>query len=202
MSKKEFKILETLVNQNIGNEIKCRDALIPFAKHLIGNSSLVFEKAEWSSDRGRVDLILIVEPIDTQFGSKLLSTDKIALVYELKAPNKKVFQYHPTKRFIPSTDLSLAESQLFDYTQRSLQDLLYFSQQFGATDIRLGGIIIGRESTMFHITPKQLKKINDDHGLENLKKSTVRARKRFLYDQSKMNVYTWDHVLKLIKSKI
>jgi hypothetical protein len=199
---KEFKKLELLVNMNIGNETKCRDALIPFANLLIGNSSLVFDRAEWSSDRGRVDLILIVEPIDTQFGAKLLTTDKIALVYELKAPNKKVFEYHPSKRFIPSKDLCLAESQLFDYTQRSLQDLLYFSQQFGANDVRPGGIIIGRESTMFHINRTVLKNIKDMHKFENLKRATINARKRFLYDKAVMNVYTWDHVLNLIRSTI
>jgi len=195
----KFKILEGLVNQNIGNEVKCRDALIPFAKILIGNSNLIFERAEFSSDRGRVDLILIVEPIETNFGSKLLSTDKIALVFELKAPNKKIFQYHTSNRFIPSMDLSLAEAQLFDYTQRSLQDLLYFSQQFGVTDVRPGGIIIGRETTMFHVSVARMKKIKNVRDFESLKKVTIIARKKFLYEKAGICIYNWDHVLKLIK---
>lgn len=199
MSKKEFNKLKRLVELNTGNENQCRDALIPFAQKLLGNNKLVLNRAEWTSNRGRIDLIIIAEPIETDFGSKLLATDKIAIVYELKAPNKHLFEFHSSKRFIPTKDLSLAETQLFDYTQRSLQDMLYFSQTFGATDVRPGGIIIGREQTMFKITAQQTNKFQDTHELDTLKKSTINARNKFLYHKTNLSVYSWDHVLNLVK---
>jgi hypothetical protein len=201
MSKRAFGILTALVNKTAGNENSCRDAFMPFAECLIANTSLKFVKAEVASNIGRADLILIVEPVETDFGSKLLSTDKIAIIYEMKAPNKPMYQYHKTNRFIPSEDLSLAESQLLAYTRRCQQDAKYLSETYGATDVKPGGIIIGRESTMFNISKSDRKKIHDEHSFDSLKKATLAARKHFLYDRASINVYTWDHIINLIKPK-
>ena len=199
MSRIQFDKLENLVNLNTSNENNCRDALIPFAEKLIGNKNLIFSRVEWSNDRGRVDLILIVEPIETKFDAKYVSNDKIAIVFEMKAPNKSLFKFHNSKRFIPSNDLSLAESQLFDYTNRLMLDLNYLTQTFGATEVRPGGIIIGRRSTMFQISKIEMKKITDLHKFEILKKMTINSRKRFLYDKASINIYTWDHIIDIIR---
>lgn len=183
-----------------GNENACRDALIPFAKSLIGNSNLVFNKAEYTNDVGRVDLILVVEPKETHFDQQLLTTDKTVMVFEMKAPNKFMYEFHSgANRFIPSKDLSLAETQLFSYTRRLDYEKLYLLKKYGADQVKAGGIIIGRKSTMFKISAEDAKAFSAK-DLEELKNNTLQSRKRYLYDAAGIVIYNWDHITDLVKS--
>lgn len=197
-----FEMLKQLIEDDTSTENECRNALRPLAQHLLADSSLTLTKAEWASDRGRIDLILIAEPINLRFESQILSTTKVAKIYELKSPHKFMFEFDKnSKRFLPSSDLVQAETQLLDYTYRSLDDRYNFQIRFGASQIEFGGIIIGREKTMFNISEAQKKRFEQD-DLEHLKQRTLLARTALLYKNNGIKLFSWDHVLSIIQAKL
>ncbi len=203
MSKEEhFQILKELVELTEGNENACRDALLPFADILTPPGDHVFYEKELPSDEGRTDLIVIVDPLEHNYGSNLLRNDRIAYVFELKAPNKAPYKFDTnSKRFIPSSSLSLAETQLLNYTKRMMEGSSYWAIKYGVSQILVGGIIIGSNAKFFEISETARASFNNaDEYLRKLK-NTNDARKRILYRSSGLQLYTWDTVLELISKK-
>lgn len=199
----ELDILKGLVEMNANNENECRDALKPLAKYLTYDSNLDIEKGEYINHDGRVDLLLVVKPFSTQVPGAPEMTFNDGIVFELKSPKKPIFKFDSqSKRFLPSYELSLAETQLFNYVQ-SLEenngDLFY---KYQVKKVKVGGIIIGRDETKFLYSEKDEKLFSSQNEFNNQKRLSLHSRHNLMYEKSKIYLFTWDDIIKLIEKNM
>lgn len=190
----EFAAFEILVADTSGKrELECG----PFLKHA-GN--LLIQRSicsavthyEIRSHAGDADLILVAE-VQNDIGKK----EKVAVHWELKAPQCYLFEYDDNKnRCRPTKDLIKAENQLLHYVEESFANDLTRTMLGvqNRSDIRPGGIIIGTKDTMLR-SPKCAR---DVYKAE----LALRLRSERLYQAQGIRVLLWDRVLDALRPSI
>lgn len=190
----EFAAFEALVADTSGNrELECG----PYLKHA---ANLLIQRSicssvthhEVRSHAGDADLILVAE-VQNDIGKK----EKVAVHWELKAPQCHLFEYDDNKnRCRPTKDLIKAENQLLHYVEESFSNDLTRTMLGvqNRSDIRPGGIIIGTKNTMLR-SPKCAR---DLHKAE----LALRLRSERLYQAQGIRILLWDRVLDALRPSI
>ena len=141
---------------------------------------------ERRSPYGRSDFI-VVATLKDEHGP----TNKYLYFWELKAPQCALMEMDDAAtRFRPTKDLIKAETQLLHYvhqakSDRDLQSRLDIRYP---ENIRMGGIIIGRDARICH-----------DKEHQEAAEHSLRIRLQSLYDRSGMRILTWDRILEVTK---
>lgn len=114
------------------------------------------------------------------------------ILWEAKAPQLAPFQVSTANRLMPTRDLIEAENQLlyyYDEYRGSAQFLDRYEIQH-ADDVRLGGIVIGRDDNWVRPNPANPL---PDREARQLASSAVRIRNEHFY-RDKIRLLTWDHI--------
>lgn len=187
----EFATFEALVRDTTGKrELECRPYL-QHAENLLIEQSLrsTVQFHEVRSYAGDADLILAAD-VMTDTGE----TERMAFLWELKAPQCYLFEYDDNKhRCRPTPDLVKAENQLLHYVEEAVgnESTRMRLGVMNRTNIRPGGIIIGAKNTMLR-TPKDIRDVD--------KASTaLRLRRERLYHAQGIRVLLWDRVLDAVR---
>ncbi len=203
-SKEKFLELKKLVDT--GNENNCRDQFLDFAEvladlHNLELNAVLFEVTT-SLDGKRADIILCGSKKSDNFknslkpitGTNLSASQKYVVVYECKSPKLPIFiKPKNSSRYLPSYDLIEAETQMIEYVHylTSCGDL--FKQQmndlsYSGCCVKIGGIIIG-------------KRYEDDQDDDAEYETTSALRRKFLYEEAKINMLAWEEILLMIRKK-
>lgn len=174
-------------------ERECAQILTNFASILLPRlQALTFVAAEQNTSAGRVDFVIVAE----QFPAGM-RPQRVAYVWELKAPQCFLFRIENPNRASPTPEFYSAENQLLHYHYATANDGNFRNRwEIVSPDrVRLGGIIIGRENNL--VIPGRY-----DPGLEvNLANQAKELRENFFYHND-IKLLTWDSVLTLAEIQI
>jgi len=173
---------DTLNENECGNLLKKKEAASIL---LQGNQSLVFISAELRSPSGDLDLLIGCEEFHSSGDKK-----RQLIVWELKAPQKYLFKIENNSRACPTLDLYSAENQLLHYYEQ-LKGNQVEKTKFAIIspeDVKLGGIIIGREDTYVQ------RKLHSPQVALGLAKTAHNVRENNFYE-NRLKLLTWDQVI-------
>jgi hypothetical protein len=185
------RVLRRLVSKTgTKNERACGNELSKHASVLItGGVGEIYEAdSEVVTTRGRCDLVIHAKEYLNSVESK-----RVVYVWELKAPQCTIFTADGNDRARPSDDLYSAENQLIHYVKslRLNREWCLGHQISSERDVRIGGIIIGRQDDP------------DAKGAAARKIAMARRareiREEFLY-KNELRLLNWDQVIRLIDS--
>lgn len=172
------------------NEIECRkyldgalDLLVPYT----GSVTMVNPTAEYPGASGPSDLIILCDRIE--HGISIRS----AYIWEIKAPQEKLFVRCNSNRVRPSEGLNKAENQLLHYYDDCKNE--QFRASFNITDldeIHVGGILIGQRSTL--VSGNMNKDVKS-----RLYGKAIRIRKAQLYRSCGLKIFLWDDIVEYLK---
>jgi len=138
---------------------------------------------------GDADIVLVADLVTDTGG-----TDKVAFLWELKAPQCHLFEYDDNKRRCrPTSDLVKAENQLLHYVEEAVgsdttrQRLGVMSRK----DIRPGGIIIGTQQSLLR-SPN----LSQDIALAE---TALRLRRERFYEPHGIRILLWDRILDAVR---
>jgi hypothetical protein len=178
--------LRALMNEAAQREVECQDFL-QFAHLLLAPpmSKVVQIVREQVAMAGRSDYFMICEVSEVELRRKLV-------LWEVKAPQLPPFEVATRNRLIPSRALVEAENQLLYYFDeyRSNGQFLDRYQIRHPNDIKLGGIVIGRDDNLIRVTTGQFL---DENEKRQLVASAIRIRDEHFY-RERIRVLTWDRI--------
>jgi len=182
--------LRTLMNEEAQREIECQEFL-QFAHPLLAPpmSRVVQIVREQVAMAGRSDYFMICEVNEVGLRRKLV-------LWEAKAPQLPPFEIATQNRLIPSRALIEAENQLLYYFDeyRSNGQFLDRYQIRHPNDIKLGGIVIGRDDNLIKRQGGQ--NLNEDE-MRQLVSSALRIRDEHFY-RERIRVLTWDRIADVV----
>ncbi|HEX7343533.1 MAG TPA: hypothetical protein VF398_04675 [bacterium] len=183
-----YNELRILIAEKNRREHECRKYLCQ-AKHILVPEAVVefcYLEKEYRTHTGDSDYVISAKVI------LKTSVERVrAYVWELKAPQCSIFEKDTMARLRPSKYLIDAENKLIHYydelkgSDRSRSDFKVIHPD----DIRIGGIIIGKES-------KWVSGITDESQARKLKDQTLRIREKYRYDSQEIKIITWDRILR------
>jgi hypothetical protein len=167
-------------------ERECATILANFASILLTRlQELTFVNVEQNTSAGRVDFVIVAE----QFPAGI-RPQRIAYVWELKAPQCFLFKIDNSNRASPTPEFYSAENQLLHYRYAIANDG-HFRNRWeivSADRVKLGGIIIGREINL--VSPGSY----DPILAVNLANQAKELRENTFYHND-IKLLTWDRVL-------
>jgi len=180
--------LQRLIDDQENRELECR-AFLEYAKDLLVLPDIADHFVNVETERneylGRSDYLVVANVFRS--GDRYIR----AYLWELKAPQCFIYEEDTRTRLRPSQDFVDAENKLLNYYY-GLRENEIFRQQYeigAASDISLGGIIIGCERT----------KVRGNYiEAERISRYNIAKRvKDQLYD-GKIKVRTWDEICSFI----
>jgi len=138
---------------------------------------------------GRSDYFLLCEVTEVEMRRRLV-------LWEAKAPQLAPFQMATKNRLVPTRALVEAENQLIYYFDEYRSNA-QFLDRYGirhASDVQLGGIVIGRSDNWVN-TPAA--DGPSDEVKRQLASSACRIRNEHFY-HDRIRLLTWDHVASVI----
>lgn len=140
---------------------------------------------------GRSDYFLVCEVNEVELRRRLV-------LWEVKAPQLAPFEVATQNRLIPTRALIEAENQLLYYFDeyRSNGQFLDRYQIRHPNDVRLGGIVIGRDDNLVNVRQPFVTTLNSEE-LRLMASSALRIREEHLYQQ-RIRLLTWDRVASVI----
>ncbi len=204
-SRENFLELKKVVDN--GGENDCRDHFLDFAEVLADHHNLELDailfETNVSLDGKRSDIILCGSKKSDIFksslrpikGTSLSASQKFLIVYECKSPKSAIFT-KPNKnssRYFPSSYLIEAETQVIEYVSYLTASRDLIKQQmndlsYSGCDVKIGGIIIG-------------KRYEDDQDNDAEYETASALRRKFLYEEAKINMLAWEEILLMISKK-
>jgi hypothetical protein len=169
-------------------EAECGNVLVEeFAAVLLPlEEAVVLVDKQYTTESGRVDVVLVADRT-TLDGS----VERVAYVWELKAPQVTIFERDTASRVRPSPELYSAENQLLHY-----HSSLAGSDEFRARwrlgrreDVVIGGIVIGTQATFVASSDE------DRPRLSGLARTALGVRDRAFYRACGLRLLTWDQVI-------
>jgi hypothetical protein len=186
----EKKIIQELRLQveinNTRTERECGNLLKEIAWILlVPIKSGICVEAELNTTAGRTDIVIIAS--SRSAGG---FENREAYIWELKAPQLEVFELD-NNRACPTKDLCIAENQLLHYHHELSQNRRWqdFKNIRYSNDVKLGGIIIGRDTNLI-----KCKEHEEEEDITRLAKEAIQVRKRYFYEPNHINLLTWDRV--------
>lgn len=151
-----------------------------------GNTTFVASEQILST--GRIDIVVLADSLQPGGSSR-----REAHIWELKAPQLKLFEVKTQSQAQPSSHLYGAETQLIHYCYSVANDfgLLRRWGVLAPDHVRLGGVIIGRDGNFV-----DLKGFEEALG-KQLASEAHEIRESFFYRHLNMNLWTWDKVIHL-----
>lgn len=190
LSQPEWDAFKALIDEpNAHKELECQ----PYLKHAAGlllphPATQITNVMEDRSYFGRTDLVIAADLLD---GTN--HTARHAYIFELKAPQCRLFQADTRNRCKPTKEFLEAENQLLHYFHEAAGNGR-FRQRFDIMDednIHIGGIIIG--------TQERLVKSGGDFAKA---RTALSVRKKYLYAKSSIEVFTWDRVADFLRPPV
>lgn len=182
--------LRALMHDDAHREVECQEYL-KHAHLLLAPpmSNVVQIVREQVAMAGRSDYFLICEVNEVDLRRRLI-------LWEAKAPQLAPFEVATQNRLIPSRALVEAENQLLYYYDeyRSSAQFLDRYEIRHPDDVRLGGIVIGRNDNWVRVATGN--GITPD-TLRQLAASALRIRDEHFY-RTKIRVLTWDRIASVI----
>jgi hypothetical protein len=179
---------QRLIDDQAKRENECRAFLI-YARDLLILPDIADHFLNVEAERidylGRSDYLVVANVFRS--GDRYVR----AYLWELKAPQCFIYEEDTRTRLKPSQDFVDAENQLLNYYY-GLKENALFRQQYGicaASDISLGGIIIGCERTKVRGNYTEAEKVTRYNIAKRVKDQ--------LYD-GKIKVRTWDEICSFI----
>lgn len=159
------------------------DILLPQTPVLTISLSL-----EQRSPYGRSDYIVVAD-----LKSETGQIERHMIFWELKAPQCRLVEIDDAAtRYRPTKDLIKAETQLLHYVHQAAGDTDLrerFDIRYPA-NIRAGGIIIGRDATLFKTA---------DGATREAANHSLKIRQTHVYNKAQFKVMTWDRVLDFLR---
>ena len=185
-----YNKLKELIYDEEHRECECAQYLQHVNRLLFRENAvhLVYFETEYREHTGDSDYVISGRVVD-ESGIECVR----AYVWELKAPQCYVFEKETKNRLCPTKDLIQAENQLLNYHDE-LMGNARFQAEFGINhpeNVRLGGIIIGRDTTKVQGDFEEAKKAK-------LYEGAMRCRNR-LYYPARIRLMLWNHVLEQLK---
>lgn len=178
--------LRALMTEADQREVECQ-AFLQYAHVLLAPplSNVVQVVREQIAMAGRSDYFLLCEVREVTLRRRLV-------LWEVKAPQLAPFEVATANRLIPSRALIEAENQLLYYfdeyrTNAQFLDRYEIRHQ---DDVKLGGIVIGRDDNWVKTTPGNGMPAD---VLRQLASSALRIRDEHFY-RGRIRVLTWDQV--------
>lgn len=188
MAEELCRDLQRLIDDQENRELECR-AFLRYAKDLLVLPDIADRFVDVEIERieylGRSDYLVVANVFRS--GDRYIR----AYLWELKAPQCFIYEEDTRTRLKPSQDFVDAENQLLNYYY-GLKENAIFRQQYeicAASDISLGGIIIGCERTKVRGNYTEAEKISRYNIAKRVKDQ--------LYD-GKIKVRTWDEICSFI----
>jgi len=176
-------------------EQECGSLLKEIAWVLLSRAdgNVTFLSSEQIVSTGRTDIVVLADSI--QLGG---SPRRDAYIWELKAPQLKLFDVKTRSQAQPTPDLYSAETQLMHYCYAVSNDgtLLRRWGVLTHDHVRLGGVIIGRENDFFNMNGEDL-----NLG-KQLACEAMEVRELYFYRRLNINLWTWDKVVSLAEIKL
>jgi len=171
-------------------EVECQKFL-QYANFLLAPplSRVVQVVREQVAMAGRSDYFLLCEVMEVNLRRKLI-------LWEAKAPQLAPFEIVTQNRLIPSRALVEAENQLLYYFDeyRSSGQFLDRYELRHPDDVKLGGIIIGRDDNMVRRTGSTT---IPNESLLQLASSAIRIRDEHFY-RGRIRLHTWDRIVQVL----
>ena len=184
--------LRTLMQDSTLREVECQEYL-QYAHTLLSPpfSKVVQMVHEQVALAGRSDYFFVCEVSEVEMRRRLV-------LWEAKAPQLPPFQVATRNRLTPTRALVEAENQLLYYFDeyRSNGQFMDRYQIRHPNDIRLGGIIIGRDDNL--VRPCADPSLSAD-TLRQMASSALRIRDEHFY-RERIRVLTWDRIANVIAS--
>jgi hypothetical protein len=182
--------LRTLMREAGHREVECQ-AFLPQAHLLLAPpmSTVVQIVREQVAMAGRSDYFMVCEVPEVDLRRRLI-------LWEAKAPQLAPFEISTQNRLIPSRALIEAENQLLYYYDeyRSNAQFLDRYQIRHADDVRLGGIVIGRDDNWVKMTANNAM---PPEVLRQMASSALRIRDEHFY-RGRIRITTWDRIASVI----
>ena len=182
--------LRALMKDEARREVECQEYL-QYAHLLLAPpiSRVIQVVREQVAMAGRSDYFLLCEVSEVEVRRRLI-------LWEAKAPQLAPFEVITQNRLIPSGALIEAENQLLYYFDeyRSNAQLLDRYQIRHADDVKIGGIVIGRDDNWVRQTRDNSLK---PEVLRQLASSALRIRNEHFY-RDQIRVLTWDKIANVI----
>lgn len=183
--------LSRLIAEKKPNEHKCRDFL-KHVHHVLVGAQLIHSttyEQEFPTQTGPNDY-LICAKVDSGIGT----TERIVVVWELKAPQCPMFVTDSQARLKPSKDLFDAENKLFNHyhqlkSNRAMQDQFQLTSD---SQIKLGGIIISRED-------KLVAGIKKSKTVERKFQLARSVRQQYVFKPHGMRLLSWDYIVNCLR---
>lgn len=184
--------LRALMNEDAQREVECQEFL-QFAHPLLAPpmSNVVQIVREQVAMAGRSDYFMVCEV--NEMGPR-----RRLILWEVKAPQLPPFEIATRNRLIPTRALIEAENQLLYYFDeyRSNGQFLDRYQIRHPNDIKLGGIVIGRDDNLIRLQAGQ--NLGDEEKRQ-LVSSALRIRDEHFY-RERIRVLTWDRIADVLNS--
>ena len=188
------KLREQIERDDVHTERECAVYLKDVAWILLPtlNGTITYVNCEQLCSAGRVDMIVIAEILEPGGGMR-----PGAYIWELKAPQISLFDIETQNQACPSQELLKAENQLLHYYY-SVANSGHLRDRWGIVSpyyVKFGGIIIGRDRAFVKCNGKDLVLGR------KLAEQALRIRDSVFYRASGINVWTWDHILAILKNQ-
>ncbi len=170
-------------------ERQCGKLLKDVAWILIPKSedSIYYVTCEHNFSSGKPDLIVIVN--EPKIGG---GKDKVAYIWELKAPQLPLFKIKTDSQACPSADLFEAENQLLHYHNTVKNSNWCITHNVDR--VEFGGIIIGRDNNYVRYGKRNQNLCRD------LADNALSIRKSYFYNPCSIRIMTWDLVLQNLEN--
>jgi hypothetical protein len=153
---------------------------------------ITFVASEQFVSSGRVDIVVIAESVQPGGSSR-----REAYIWEIKAPQLRLFKVITKSQAQPSSHLYCAETQLMHYCFSVANDgTLLRRWNVLPEDIKLGGVIIGNDKNLVD------SKGEDEELGKQLALEAFKIREIYFYHRLNMELWTWDKVVTLAKYQL
>lgn len=182
--------LRALMRETHQCEVECQEYL-QYAHPLLAPplSRVIQVVREQVAMAGRSDYFLVCEVSEVEPRRRLV-------LWEAKAPQLSPFEVATQNRLMPTRALIEAENQLLYYFDeyRSNGQFLDRYQIRHSSDVRLGGIIIGRDDNL--VRPKDGISLSAE-AVRQMASSALRIRDEHFY-RERIRVLTWDRIASVV----
>jgi len=186
-----YSELKAFIDDTSSREHECREYLKYVPQVLFKENAIEYldTETEYRHHTGDSDYIII-----GKIRTDITETEKNRVyVWELKAPQCKIFKRGNNNRLCPTKELVDAENQLLHYCHELKKDGV-FKDEYGVSDdnILFGGIIIGSKQTLISGNYTDVKKIK-------LFNRALTVRNLYFYSRENITLKTWDNILDQIR---
>ena len=183
--------LRDLMADGPQREVECQ-AFLAHAHPLLAPplSRVVQIVREQVAMAGRSDYFMLCEVVE-------LTPRRRLILWEAKAPQLAPFEIATRNRLMPTRALVEAENQLLYYYDE-YRSSAQFLDRYGirhADDVKLGGIVIGRDDNLVRLRAADVASAEE---LTQLASSALRIRDEHFY-RGRIRLLTWDRVAQVLE---